>query len=93
MSAKTKDIREAVKAELDFDPLERKKQPTLPTWFRALDRYGLFADDSEVTADASDSTITLAGHVRSWLGHYPVIDAAWMGIGVSDVRDDLHVTG
>jgi len=43
--------------------------------------------------DASDGTITLAGHVRSWLEHDAVIDAAWMGIGVSDVRDDLRVTG
>jgi hypothetical protein len=44
----------------------------------ALDRYGLFADDLEVTADASDGTITLAGHVRSWLEHHVVTDAVWM---------------
>jgi len=59
----------------------------------ALDRYGLFGDDSDVTVDARDGTVTLAGHVRSWLEHDAVMDAAWMGIGVSDVRDDLQVTG
>ena len=59
----------------------------------ALDRYGLFDDDSDVTVDAGDGTVTLAGHVRTWLEHDAVIDAAWMGIGVSNVRDDLRVTG
>jgi osmotically-inducible protein OsmY len=42
---------------------------------------------------AGDGTVTLAGHVRTWLEHDAVIDAAWMGIGVSDVRDNLLVTG
>jgi osmotically-inducible protein OsmY len=59
----------------------------------ALDRYGLFDDDSDVTVAAGDGTVTLAGHVRTWLEHDAVIDAAWMGIGVSDVRDNLLVTG
>ena len=59
----------------------------------ALDRYGLLDDDSDVTVAASDGTVTLAGHVRTWLEHDAVMDAAWMGIGVSDVRDDLLVTG
>jgi osmotically-inducible protein OsmY len=59
----------------------------------ALDRYGLFDDDSDVTVDASGGAVTLAGHVRTWLEHDAVIDAAWMGIGVSNVRDDLRVTG
>ena len=59
----------------------------------AIDRYALIADDSDVTVDASDGTITLAGHVRTWAEHDAVIGAAWMGIGVSGVRDDLVVTG
>jgi len=52
----------------------------------------LIADDSDVTVDASDGTITLAGHVRTWAEHDAVIGAASMGIGVSGVRDDLVVT-
>ncbi len=59
----------------------------------ALDRYALISDDSEVTIDASDGSITLSGHVRTWAEHDAAIDAAWMGTGVSDVRDDLVVTG
>jgi len=59
----------------------------------AIDRYALIADDSDVTVDASDGTIMLSGHVRTWAEHDAVIDAAWMGIGVSKVRDDLVITG
>ncbi len=59
----------------------------------ALDRYSLIADDSDITVSGSDSTVTLAGHVRTWAEHDAVIDAAWMGAGVSAVRDDLFVTG
>ncbi len=59
----------------------------------AIDRYALIADDSDVTVDASDGTITLAGHVRTWAEHDAVVGAAWMGIGVTGVRDDLVITG
>ena len=59
----------------------------------ALERYGLFPDDSDVTVNASDGTVVLTGHVRSWLEHDVAIGAAWMGTGVSDVRDDLAITG
>ena len=59
----------------------------------ALDRYALIDDDSDVQVDASDGTITLTGHVRTWAEHDAVLDAAWMGIGVSNVRDDLVITG
>jgi osmotically-inducible protein OsmY len=59
----------------------------------ALDRYGLLDDDSDVRVDAADGTVVLAGHVRTWLEHDAVVGAAWMGIGVSDVRDELSVTG
>jgi osmotically-inducible protein OsmY len=59
----------------------------------ALDRYALFSDDSDVSVDASDGTITLTGHVRTWAEHDAAIDAAWMGIGVTGVRDDLVITG
>lgn len=59
----------------------------------ALDRYALIRDDSEVQVNASDGTITLSGHVRTWAEHDAVLDAAWMGIGVSNVSDNLVITG
>jgi len=58
----------------------------------ALDRYALIPDSSDIEVDASDGTITLTGHVRNWAEHDMVIDAAWMGVGVKNVRDDLVVT-
>ncbi len=59
----------------------------------ALNRNALISDDSDVTVDASDGTVTLSGHVRTWAEHDAVLDAAWMGLGVSTVRDQLSVTG
>jgi len=59
----------------------------------ALFRYGMFPDESDVRVGASDGTITLTGHVRNWAEHGTVIDAAWRGMGVKNVRDDLVVTG
>jgi osmotically-inducible protein OsmY len=58
----------------------------------ALDRYGLIADDSDVL-EARDGSISLTGHVRTWAEHVAVIGAAWMGTGVSNVHDDLVITG
>lgn len=68
--AKPKDIRAAVKAELDFDPLiddaditvknlevrsfEESADATNPVQ-RALDRYGLFGDDSDITVNANQA--------------------------------------
>jgi osmotically-inducible protein OsmY len=57
----------------------------------ALERYALIPDGSDVEVDASDGTVTLTGHVRNWAEHDMVIDAAWNGIGVKDVRDELVV--
>ncbi len=59
----------------------------------ALERYALIPDGSDVLVGASDGTVTLTGHVRSWAEHDMVIDAAWKGMGVRNVRDDLVVTG
>lgn len=59
----------------------------------ALFRYGLLADDSDIRVGASDGAVTLTGHIRTWAEHDAVIDAAWRGIGVKDVRDDLVITG
>jgi osmotically-inducible protein OsmY len=59
----------------------------------ALFRYGLFPDESDVRVGASDGTVILTGHVSNWVEHGTVIDAAWRGVGVKNVRDDLVVTG
>jgi osmotically-inducible protein OsmY len=59
----------------------------------ALFRYGLLVDDSDVQVSADDGTVTLTGHIRTWTEHDAVMDAAWRGVGVKDVRDDLVVTG
>ncbi len=59
----------------------------------ALNRYALIPDGSDVQVQASDGTVTLTGHVRNWAEHGTVIDAAWYGMGVRNVRDDLVVTG
>jgi osmotically-inducible protein OsmY len=59
----------------------------------ALDRYGLMAVDTDVRVDASDGTVVLTGHVRTWSEHDAVIDAAWRGVGVKNVRDEVVVIG
>ena len=59
----------------------------------ALDRYALIPDDSDVTVDSSNGTVILAGHVRTWAEHDAALGAAWMGMGVADVRDDISVIG
>ncbi len=59
----------------------------------ALDRYSLILDDSDVTVDTDLNSVWLTGHVRTWAEHDAVVDAAWMAPGVSDVRDDLYITG
>ena len=59
----------------------------------ALDRYALIPDGSDVTVDTDGNTVTLSGNVRTWAEHDAVVDAAWMAVGVYDVRDNLYVTG
>jgi hypothetical protein len=59
----------------------------------ALDRYGLLPGDTDVRVTASDHTVTITGHVKTWGEHDAVIDAAWRGVGVNNVCDDLVVTG
>ena len=58
-----------------------------------LDRYALIPDDSDVAVGTDGNTVTLSGHVHTWAEHDAVIDAAWMAVGVYDVRDNLYVTG
>jgi osmotically-inducible protein OsmY len=59
----------------------------------ALDRWALILDDSSVYVDTDGNTVTLSGHVRSWAEHDAALDAAWMAAGVTEVRDDVLVTG
>src|SRR5262245_7355190 len=59
----------------------------------ALDRNALIGDNSDVTVDTKGSTVTLSGHVRTWAERDAVVGAAWMAGGVSEVRDDLVITG
>jgi osmotically-inducible protein OsmY len=59
----------------------------------ALDRNALITADSDVTVDTKGSTVTLSGHVRSRAERDAVVGAAWMAGGVSEVRDDLVITG
>jgi len=60
---------------------------------QALDRSALVPDDSDVKSDTKDNVITLTGHVHTWAVHDAVVGAAWMALGVLDVRDELQVTG
>jgi osmotically-inducible protein OsmY len=46
-----------------------------------------------VTSDTKDNVITLTGHVRTRAEHDAMVGAAWMALGVIDVRDELKVTG
>jgi osmotically-inducible protein OsmY len=59
----------------------------------ALDRWALIPDDSDVKVDTKGNTVTLTGHVRTWVEHDAVIGAAWMASGVNDVNDVLTITG
>jgi osmotically-inducible protein OsmY len=59
----------------------------------ALDRYAVLPFDNDVQVGAGDGTVTLTGHIESWAEHDAVIDAAWRGIGVKNVRDELVITG
>ncbi len=59
----------------------------------ALIRYGLLPGDTDIQVGASDGTITVTGHTETWGEHDAVLDAAWRGTGVRNVRDDLVVTG
>ena len=82
---KTHDVREAVEAELRYDPLVLVQA--------ALDRNALISDDSDVVVDTKGNTVTLTGHVRTWAEHDAVVAAAWRADGVFEVRDDLAITG
>ncbi len=60
---------------------------------QALDRSALVPDGSDVRSETKDGVITLTGHVSTWAEHDAVVGAAWMASGVTDVRDELQITG
>jgi len=59
----------------------------------ALDRSSLIPDGSDIRVNSSGNAVTLTGHVRTWAEHDAAVNAAWMGSGVFDVRDELYITG
>jgi osmotically-inducible protein OsmY len=59
----------------------------------ALDRYALIPDDSDVVVETSGNTVTLNGHVATWAEHDAAVGAAWMASSVSEVFDNLYITG
>jgi osmotically-inducible protein OsmY len=83
-----RNIRNNVDISYDADPVD-------VTWLvqDALDRNALIGDDSDVSVDTRGSTVTLSGHVRTWAERDAAVGAAWMAAGVSEVRDDLVITG
>jgi osmotically-inducible protein OsmY len=82
-----RNVKDDIDISYDADPVD-------VTWFvqDALDRNAL-VDDSDVSVDTSGNTVTLRGHVRTWAERDAVVGAAWMAGGVTQVRDDLDITG
>ena len=83
-----RNIKNDIDISYDADPVD-------VTWLvqNALDRNALVDDDSDVSVDTSGNTVTLRGHVRTWAERDAVVSAAWMAGGVTQVRDDLDITG
>ena len=81
-------IRDDIEISADADPVDVSAHV-----HDALDRHALIPDDSDVTVEVGQNTVTLSGHVHTWAEHDAVVDAAWRASGVYDVFDDLTVTG
>jgi osmotically-inducible protein OsmY len=86
--AGVRNIRDDIDVSYDADPVDVTSLVQ-----DALDRNALIGDDSDITVDTKGSTVTLRGHVRTWAERDAVVGAAWMAGGVSEVRDDLVITG
>jgi len=86
--AGVRNVRDDIEISYDADPID----VTLLVQ-DALDRNALIADDSDVSVDTSGNTVMLRGHVRTWAERDAVVGAAWMAGGVSEVDDELEVTG
>ncbi len=48
-------------------------------------------DAEALSIDTDENTVTLSGHVRSWVEHDAAINAAWSAPGVVDVDDRIVV--
>jgi osmotically-inducible protein OsmY len=83
-----RNVRNDIDISYDTDPVDVTRLVQ-----DALDRNALITDDSDVSVDTRGSTVTLRGHVRTWAERDAVVSAAWMAVGVSEVRDDLVITG
>jgi osmotically-inducible protein OsmY len=83
-----RNVKNDIDVSYDTDPVD-------VTWLvqNALDRNALVSDNSDVSVDTRGNTVTLRGHVRTWAERDAVVGAAWMAGGVSEVRDDLVITG
>ena len=83
-----RNVKNDIDVSYDTDPVD-------VTWLvqDALDRNALVSDNSDVSVDTRGNTVTLRGHVRTWAERDAVVGAAWMAGGVSEVRDDLVITG
>ncbi len=57
----------------------------------ALHRYADL-ESRNIEVDASDSTVTLRGSVRSWAERKEAESAAWMAPGVTQVRNEIVVS-
>ena len=48
-------------------------------------------DAEDLSIDTFDGTVTLSGHVDSWVEHDAAVNAAWAAPGVRTVEDDIVV--
>jgi osmotically-inducible protein OsmY len=83
-----RNVKDEIVISVDADPVDVTANVQ-----DALDRNALIVDDSDVLVDTAGNTVTLTGHVRTWAEHDAAIDAAWRASGVSDVIDNIIVTG
>lgn len=89
MATKTKDLREAVKAELDFDPLVDASDITIKNMNGHVALNGTVPDGVEATA--SDGDIWLTGIVRCGSQRKAAeMTVAWL-TGVRNVTDDIEI--
>ena len=86
--AGVRNVRDDIEITYDVDPVDIDLHVQ-----EALDRSALVPDGSDVEAVTSGNVVKLTGHVRNWAEHDAVIGATWMANGVTEVRDNLDITG
>jgi osmotically-inducible protein OsmY len=83
-----RNVRDEIEIAYDADPADVASLVQ-----GALDRYALIPDDSDVGVYTTGNTVTPNGHVHTWAEHDATVGAAWMSRGVSEVIDNLDITG